>query len=67
LHLGIDPTGVFHPHGYRSGSDSLLKNFSAGRYLAVPLLQWMGLTYDSVKAQEHSVAPYPQMIRWLRA
>src|SRR5262249_39163660 len=27
LHLGIDPAMVFHPHGYRSGSDALLENF----------------------------------------
>jgi hypothetical protein len=66
LHLGIDPAIVFHPHGYRSGSDSLLENFRAGRYLAVPLLQWMGLTYEARQAAEHGCAPYPHMIRWLR-
>jgi len=66
LHLGIDPAIVFHEHGYRKGSDSLLENFGAGRYLAVPLLQWMGLTFDDARAKEHGVAPYPHMIRWLR-
>jgi len=67
LHIGINPAVVFHPHGYKQGSDSLLENFRAGLYLAVPLLQWMGLTYDSVKALEHGCSPYPHMVRWLRA
>lgn len=66
LHLGIDPAIVFHPHGYRSGSDSLLENFREGRYLGVPLLQWMGLTYEPRQASERGCAPYPHMTRWLR-
>jgi len=66
LHLGIDPAIVFHPNGYRSGSDSLLENFGAGRYLAVPLLQWMGLAFDDTRAAEMGCKPYPHMIRWLR-
>ena len=66
LHLGIDPAIIFHPHGYRSGSDSLLENFREGRYLGVPLLQWMGLTYEPRQASERGCAPYPHMTRWLR-
>ncbi len=66
LHIGIDPAVVFHEHGYRKGSVSLLENFRAGRYLAVPLLQWMGLTFDEAKAEEQGIAPYPHMVRWLR-
>jgi hypothetical protein len=66
LHIGLDPAIVFHPHGYRSGSDSLLENFRAGHYLAVPLLQWMGLCYDAQKATENNAEPYPIMQRWLR-
>ncbi len=62
LYIGIDPAVVFHPHGYKRGSDSLLENFRAGRYLAVPLLQWMGLTFET----KNSATPYPHMIRWLR-
>ena len=67
LHLGIDPAVVFHPHGYKDGSDSLLENFREGRYLAVPLLQWMGMSYEAKQAAEHRCTPYPHMIRWLRA
>lgn len=66
LHISIDPTIVFHPQGYRNGSDSLLDNFRAGHYLAVPLLQWMGLCYDAQKAAEHGTEAYPVMQRWLR-
>jgi len=32
----------------------------------VPLLQWMGLTLDRVRAAALSIPPYPYMIRWLR-
>lgn len=66
LHIGIDPAVVFHQQGYRSGSDSLLENFREGRFLAVPLLQWMGLTLDPVHAAKSACSPYPHMIRWLR-
>lgn len=66
LHISIDPAIVFHPQGYRNGSDSLLENFRAGHYLAVPLLQWMGLCYDAQKAAEQGTEAYPVMQRWLR-
>jgi hypothetical protein len=66
LHLGIDPALLFHPHGYRGGSDSLLENFSEGRYFGVPLLQWMGLTWEENLAQQHGVPPFPHMLKWLR-
>lgn len=66
LHIGIDPAIVFHPHGYREGSASLLENFREGRFLAVPLLQWMGLTFDKSQAAAHGCEAYPHMVRWLR-
>ncbi|HEV2148505.1 MAG TPA: hypothetical protein VGR37_13970 [Longimicrobiaceae bacterium] len=65
-HLGIDPAVVFHPHGYRGASGGFLDNFAAGRYVGVPLLQWMGLTLDEKSAAEAGCAPYPHMLRWLR-
>ncbi|SRR5579871_457912 len=58
VHLQIDPRIVFHPHGYRGGSDALIENFEAGRFIGVPFLGWIGLT---------SVPTYPQMRMWLRA
>lgn len=66
LHIGIDTAVVFHEHGYRKGSDSLLENFREDRFLAVPLLQWMGLTCNERNATERGCAPYPHMLRWLR-
>ena len=67
LHLGIDPAVVFHPHGYRGGSQALLENFSHGRYIGVPILEWLGLTVSANRANELGVAPYPAMRRWMRA
>ena len=66
LHLGLPPETVFHAEGYRGGSDSMLSNFAQGRYLAVPMLQWVGMTLDEKRAKEAGHAPYPHMVRWLR-
>lgn len=64
VHLGIDPAVVFHPDGYKGAAQSLLENFTCGRYLGVPLLQWYGLTRER---DDGSGAPvYPQMSAWLR-
>lgn len=67
LHLQLPPEVVFHPEGYRGGSQSLIENFGAGRYLAVPMLQWLGMSYEEKRAKELGALPYPKMIRWLRA
>jgi hypothetical protein len=56
LHLRLDPAVVFHAHGYRGGSDSIVGNFREGRYIGVPFLRWIGLADDS----------YPRMAQWLR-
>ena len=56
VHLGLPPDVVFHAAGYRGGSRTIIENFSAGRYIGVPFLKWIGLTGDA----------YPEMIRWLR-
>lgn len=66
LHLGIPPEVVFHDTGYRGGSQSLLDNFAEGRYLAVPMLQWLGMTQDAKRAAENGGVPYPKMKCWLR-
>ena len=66
LHLGVDPSCVFHPDGYRGGSAAIVDNFAQGRYFGVPLLEWFGLTYDKQQARVRGTAPYPAMRRWLR-
>lgn len=64
--LKIDPRVVFHPDGYKGGSDALVENFVAGRYIGVPMLQWVGMTVDERRAAELGVPPYPHMLKWLR-
>jgi hypothetical protein len=66
LHLQLPPEVVFHPAGYRGGSQSLLDNFATGRYLAIPMLQWLGMTHDEKQARETGAAPYPKMKTCLR-
>jgi hypothetical protein len=66
LAIGIDPAVVFHEFGYRGASASLLENFAEGRYLAVPMLQWYGMTYEKKVAAGLGEDPYPHMQSWLR-
>jgi hypothetical protein len=54
-HLHLEPEVVFHEAGYRGGSRAIIENFSEGRYVGVPMLQWLGFT-----------SHYPQMLKWLR-
>lgn len=65
VHLGLDPSVVFHNGGYRGGSEALIENFTAGRYIGVPMLQWIGLTADEKRAPQMGIRPYPSMIKWL--
>jgi hypothetical protein len=65
-HLDLDPAIVFHPHGYRGGSQAYIENFSAGRTFGQPLLQHYGMTFEARHAAENGVAPFPHMLRWLR-
>lgn len=65
VHLGLKPSVVFHPDGYRGGSASLIENFTQGSYFGVPTLQWLGLTADDKRAKELGIEPYPHMIKWL--
>lgn len=67
LHLQLLPETVFHAAGYKGGSQSLLENFAAGRFLALPMLQWVGMACDEKRARETGAAPFPQMKQWLRA
>jgi len=66
IHLELDPAVVFHPDGYRGGSQAIIENFSEGRYIGVPILQWLGLTVDEQRARALAVEPYPAMLKWLR-
>jgi hypothetical protein len=61
LHIGLDPSVVFHADGYKGGSNSLLENFATGRYIGLPVLVWAGMTAAT------GARPYPFMTRWLRS
>lgn len=65
VHLGIDPAIVFHEAGYRGASRAYIENFSCGRYVGVPLLEWAGMTIEKKRHNNPAVA-YPEMIKWLR-
>jgi hypothetical protein len=56
-HLGVDPEKVFHEEVISGNGPTLLDNFSAGRYVGVPMLQFWGLTQQR---------DYPRMNRWVR-
>jgi hypothetical protein len=64
--LGIAPEILFHPAGYKGGASALVENFTAGRYVGVPLLQFYGMTIEPRGVPVHGSAVYPHMLRWLR-
>jgi hypothetical protein len=66
VHFELEPEVVFHPEGHKDGSESIIENFSNGRFFRVPMLQWLGMAAEGERARELGVAPYPHMIRWLR-
>ena len=66
MHLGLDASVVFHGDGYKGEATGLQRNFQAGRYVGVPYLQWLGLSWEPHQATARGVAAYPAMICWLR-
>ncbi|HEY1113709.1 MAG TPA: hypothetical protein VGE66_09105 [Chitinophagaceae bacterium] len=62
IYLGLEPEFVFHKDGYHGGGLSIIDNFQAGRYIGVPVLQWLGMT----TVLEGSAIVYPGMIKWMR-
>jgi hypothetical protein len=66
VHLNIDPHFVFHDDGYKGGGSYIADNFKNKNYFGLPMLQWIGLTADEKNAAILNIAPYPNMIKWLR-
>lgn len=64
--LGLDPTVVFHDAGYKGQSQWLIEQFESGTYIGLPLLQWMGMSYDAPNAEKLKVKPFPSMVKWMR-
>jgi hypothetical protein len=44
--------------GYVAYADALLENFRHGRYLAVPLPQWIGLALDEIAGAPSWAPPH---------
>jgi hypothetical protein len=66
IHLRIDPRIVFHADGYHGGGDSIVDNFSQGRFFGVPMLEWTGMSVQEKNAKEKQIPPFPNMIKWIR-
>ena len=64
-HLGFAPEDVFHDAVISGNGPTLRENFSAGRYIGVPMLQYWRLTNVNSGAGEAAVT-YPGMARWTR-
>lgn len=60
-HINIPIELVFHENGYKGDSSWLITQFAHKNYIGLPLLQWMGLTY-----QEDSTLKFPEMKKWMR-
>jgi hypothetical protein len=64
-HLELDVAIVFHDAGYKGGAASLIENFTNGRYIGVPVLEWRGMTATGEHAEALGVPPYPHMMKWV--
>lgn len=66
LHLELDPTLVFHQHGYgKLGGAWAADAFRDGGTIGVPGLCWLGLTSHETCGQVVPGAIFPTMIAWL--
>lgn len=66
IYLKIDPRIVFHENGYKGNSESLLFNYSLGVFLGINVLEDAKMAFSFEKAVKLNVAPFPEMLRWLR-
>ena len=65
-HLHLAPQVVFHAAGYKGESEWLIQAFEVDQnYIGLPLLEWKGLTYGTEKAAQSTVAPFPNMLKWV--
>ena len=66
VHLGVPLEVLFHPDGYKGGSQALIDAFKAGGTIGMPMLAYYGMTVDPKRATPDGPAPYPHMLRWVR-
>ncbi len=62
MHLGLDVRVLFHPAGYKGGSESLIASFATRQPVGVPLLAWYGMTTVATGTD----GAFPAMRCWLR-
>lgn len=65
-YLRIAPEIVFHEHGYKGGSSTILENFSNNKFFGVPVLQRFGMTRDITGTVSTGEQVFPAMKHWLR-
>jgi hypothetical protein len=65
-HLNLDPGLLFHEGGYAGKSQGLLFTYGSGVYPGAHSLGEMGMTAAGNIARELGVAPYPNMLKWVR-
>ncbi len=66
VHLQLDVYFVFHENGYKGGARHIADNFKQGNYFGVPMLQWVGMTFERKNETEPEKPIYPEMLHWLR-
>jgi hypothetical protein len=66
VHLGVPLEVIFHPEGYKGGSQALIDAFNGGGTIGMPMLAYYGMTVDPRRATPDGPSPYPHMLRWLR-
>ncbi len=64
MHIGIEPSVLFHADGYRGDGEWLIENFSNGNYFAVCTLQWLGMTIEPKDDLPAEIQTYPKMLKW---
>lgn len=66
VYLGLEPQTLFHQGGYKGKSESLIFTFSLGVYPGANGLEDFGMTAAGENARRLGVAPYPNMLKWIR-
>lgn len=66
-HLNIPPEVVFHPEGYKGGSENIIENFSQKRYFGVPTLAYKDMCFDPIfkgEGYDDDTEVFPLMLKW---
>ena len=65
-HLELEPKVLFHEGGYQGKSEQLIFSYGMGCYPGANGLEAARMTATGTAARESGVAPYPNMLKWLR-